>query len=59
MVNLNQKVCSCRKWEVYGIPCRYVVAYIHDMNDNGMDVGLPEDWVHESYISHPVIFPNI
>ena len=49
VVNLNQKVCSCRKWEVSGIPCRHAVACIFDMNDNGMDVGLPEDWVHESY----------
>ncbi|GJT42351.1 hypothetical protein Tco_0951066, partial [Tanacetum coccineum] len=22
---------------------------IHDTTDNGMDVGLPEDWVHQSY----------
>ncbi|GJY20786.1 hypothetical protein Tco_0393352 [Tanacetum coccineum] len=36
-------------FQVKGIPCKYVVAAIHDMADNGMDVGTPEDWVHESY----------
>ncbi|GJY65575.1 hypothetical protein Tco_0467813, partial [Tanacetum coccineum] len=32
-----------------GIPCKHAIAVIHDMTDNGMDVGTPEDWVHESY----------
>ncbi|GJY15103.1 hypothetical protein Tco_0385525 [Tanacetum coccineum] len=49
VVNLNQRVCSCRKWEVSGISYKHVVACNHDMIDNGMDVGLPEDWVHQSY----------
>ena len=49
VVNLNARKCSCRKWEVSGIPCRHVVACIHDMADNDMDVGLPESWVHKSY----------
>ena len=49
VVNLNERVCSCRKWEVSGIPCRHAVAVIYDMANNGMDVGLPEDYVHESY----------
>ncbi|GJT31972.1 FAR1-related sequence 10 [Tanacetum coccineum] len=39
VVNLQQRVCSCRKWEVFGIPCKHVVACIHDMADNGMDSG--------------------
>ncbi|GJT56504.1 receptor-like cytoplasmic kinase 176 [Tanacetum coccineum] len=49
VVNLNQNTCSCRKWEISGIPCKHAIAAIHDMADNGMDVGTPEDWVHESY----------
>ncbi|GJW72986.1 5'-nucleotidase domain-containing protein 4 [Tanacetum coccineum] len=39
VVNLQQRVCSCRKWEVSGIPCKHVVACIHDMADNGIDSG--------------------
>ncbi|GJX44062.1 mutator type transposase [Tanacetum coccineum] len=49
VVNMNQKTCSCKKWEISGIPCKHAIAAIHDMADNGMDVGTPEDWVHESY----------
>ncbi|GJY51875.1 ATP-dependent (S)-NAD(P)H-hydrate dehydratase isoform X3 [Tanacetum coccineum] len=49
VVNLTQKTCSCRKWEISGIPCKHVIVAIHDMADNGMDVGTPEDLVHESY----------
>ncbi|GKB36216.1 mutator type transposase [Tanacetum coccineum] len=49
VVNLTQKTCSCRKWEISGIPCKHAIAAIHDMTDNGFDVGIPEDWVHDSY----------
>ncbi|GKD30063.1 reverse transcriptase domain-containing protein [Tanacetum coccineum] len=49
VVNLNQKTCSCRKWEILGILCKHAITAIHDMADNGIDVGTPEDWVHESY----------
>ncbi|GJW39338.1 mutator type transposase [Tanacetum coccineum] len=49
VVNLNQRTCSCRKWEISGIPCKHAIAAIHDMADNGNDVGIPEDWVHDSY----------
>ncbi|GKA03366.1 mutator type transposase [Tanacetum coccineum] len=49
VVNLSQKTCSCRKWEISGIPCKHAIAAIHDMADNGNDVGIPEDWVHDSY----------
>ncbi|GJY91229.1 mutator type transposase [Tanacetum coccineum] len=49
VVNLTQKTCSCRKWEISGIPCKHVIVAIHGMTDNGFDVGIPEDWVHDSY----------
>ncbi|GJY01073.1 mutator type transposase [Tanacetum coccineum] len=49
VTNLTQKTCSCRKWEISGIPCKHAIAAIHDMADNGMDVGTLEEWVHESY----------
>nr|GEW34002.1 putative reverse transcriptase domain-containing protein [Tanacetum cinerariifolium] len=35
--------------DISGIPCKHVIAAIHDMTDNGYDVGIPEDWVHDSY----------
>ncbi|GJV15022.1 transposase, MuDR [Tanacetum coccineum] len=40
-------ITALEKWEVSGIPCKYVVACIFNMTDNGMQVGLLEDWVHQ------------
>ncbi|GKE94995.1 mutator type transposase [Tanacetum coccineum] len=48
VVNLTQKTCSCRKLEISSILCKHAIAAIHDMADNGMDVGIPEDLVHDS-----------
>ncbi|GKB10811.1 mutator type transposase [Tanacetum coccineum] len=48
VVNLANRSCSCRKWEVSGIPCKHVVACIFNMTDNGIEVGLTEDWVYQS-----------
>nr|GEY68397.1 hypothetical protein [Tanacetum cinerariifolium] len=35
--------------EISDILCKHAIAAIHDMIDNGFDVGIPEDWVHDSY----------
>ncbi|GJV59271.1 mutator type transposase [Tanacetum coccineum] len=48
VVNLSLRTCSCRKREIYGISCKHVVACIFNMAYNGMQVGVREDWVHES-----------
>ncbi|GKA02030.1 RNA-directed DNA polymerase, eukaryota [Tanacetum coccineum] len=37
VVNLANRSCSCRKWEVSGIPCKHVVACIFNMTDNGIE----------------------
>jgi len=31
--------CSCRKWELIGIPCKHAIAAINEMSDNGETVG--------------------
>ena len=49
VVDYTKKVCSCRKWELSGIPCRHAVATIWHMASNGENVGLPENLVHASY----------
>nr|GEW54062.1 hypothetical protein [Tanacetum cinerariifolium] len=38
VVNLSNKSCTCRKWEVSGIPCKHAVACFFNMTDNGMQV---------------------
>ncbi|KAJ9545308.1 hypothetical protein OSB04_025015 [Centaurea solstitialis] len=45
VVNARDRTCTCRKWEVCGIPCRHVVAAIWNMALNGENVGLPEHWL--------------
>ena len=28
VVNLQNRTCSCRKWDVIGIPCKHAIAFI-------------------------------
>lgn len=49
VVNVQDKVCTCRKWELTGIPCRHAVAACWNMGLNAIEVGPPESWVHSCY----------
>ncbi|KAJ9560444.1 hypothetical protein OSB04_005604, partial [Centaurea solstitialis] len=49
IVDVKEKTCTCRTWELTGIPCKHVVATIWDMASHGEDVGIPEQWVHQTY----------
>ncbi|XP_021984789.2 uncharacterized protein LOC110880602 [Helianthus annuus] len=49
VVDVVDRVCTCREWEVSGIPCRHAVAVNWDMAMNGQEVGPPESWVNECY----------
>ncbi|XP_074297884.1 uncharacterized protein LOC141628676 [Silene latifolia] len=42
-VDLEARSCTCRKWDLTGIPCFHVVAAIFDIS------ALAEDYVHEMY----------
>jgi hypothetical protein len=33
VVNLQDKACSCRQWQVYGIPCKHAIAFITSLNN--------------------------
>ncbi|GKB21192.1 mutator type transposase, partial [Tanacetum coccineum] len=48
VVNLANRRCTCRKWEVFGIPCKHAAACIFNMTGNGLQVELLEDLVHQS-----------
>lgn len=40
-VDLDNKTCTCRKWDVSGIPCRHVIAclfYLHKEPEDYVDV---------------------
>nr|GEZ40992.1 hypothetical protein [Tanacetum cinerariifolium] len=49
VVNVVNKVCSCRKSELTGIPCAHDIATNYNMALNGIQVGIPEEWVHKCY----------
>ena len=36
-VNLYERTCTCRKWDVTGIPCNHVVAAIINVEQNSED----------------------
>nr|XP_043634974.1 uncharacterized protein LOC122606079 [Erigeron canadensis] len=49
VVHMGERTCSCRKWELTGIPCKHAVATMNNMHKYGFEVGIPEDWVHTAY----------
>ncbi|GJZ53293.1 mutator type transposase [Tanacetum coccineum] len=40
---------TVRKWELTGIPCAHAIATNYNMALNGIQVGIPEEWVHKCY----------
>ncbi|XP_019191044.1 PREDICTED: uncharacterized protein LOC109185560 [Ipomoea nil] len=42
-VSLLQKQCSCRRWDLTGIPCSHAIAAIRKQRER------PEDYVHNCY----------
>ncbi|XP_076928789.1 uncharacterized protein LOC143592874 [Bidens hawaiensis] len=46
VVNLAMRTCSCKGWEITGMPCRHAVAALWFMAANGGRVGALESWVH-------------
>ncbi|XP_022023764.1 uncharacterized protein LOC110924027 [Helianthus annuus] len=49
VVNMADKTCSCRRWELTGMPCKHAVAVIWDMAAHGIEVDVPEKWVSQVY----------
>ncbi|CAI9283812.1 unnamed protein product [Lactuca saligna] len=39
VVDMVERVCSCRKWELTGLPCKHVIAVLNDKADNVEEVG--------------------
>ena len=46
---MGQQICSCKKWELTGIPCKHFVSAIWDMMKNNVAIGVLEGYVHECY----------
>ncbi|KAL0444758.1 UNVERIFIED_CONTAM: hypothetical protein Slati_2198500 [Sesamum latifolium] len=42
-VDLSKRSCSCRKWDLTGIPCKHAISAICNQKDD------PEDYVADCY----------
>lgn len=49
VVDMRQRICSCRKWELTGIPCKHAIASLNEMADSGEVVGEMYTYVHKVY----------
>nr|GEW11509.1 hypothetical protein [Tanacetum cinerariifolium] len=49
VVDMEEKNCSCRKWELTGMPYKHAVVVINEMTLTNVDVEVPESFVHSSY----------
>nr|KAJ0208381.1 hypothetical protein LSAT_V11C500271910 [Lactuca sativa] len=49
VVNLNERSCTCRFWEITNFPCRHVVSAIWNKIENGEDAPDVKDWAHPCY----------
>ncbi|KAI3677231.1 hypothetical protein L1987_86854 [Smallanthus sonchifolius] len=49
VVDITDKSCSCRRWELTGLPCKHAVAVIWYMALHGQGIGSPETWAHSCY----------
>ena len=50
LVNVEARSCSCRRWELTGMPCKHVVTTNRYLRLNGIEVGSVESWVHSCYL---------
>ncbi|KAK9074898.1 hypothetical protein SSX86_003217 [Deinandra increscens subsp. villosa] len=48
-VDLDRKFCSCRRWQLSGMPCKHAVACIWDYGKDHPDDEVPEKWVDKAY----------
>ncbi|KAJ0755480.1 putative transcription factor interactor and regulator CCHC(Zn) family [Helianthus annuus] len=49
VVNMKNRTCTCRKWDLTSMPCKHAVAAINDMARNDIRIGVPEELVDEVY----------
>ncbi|CAI9292371.1 unnamed protein product [Lactuca saligna] len=49
VVDMGQQTCSCRRWELIGIPCAHAIACMWEMLKNKEIDKIPEHWVHRTY----------
>ncbi|XP_022032469.1 uncharacterized protein LOC110933562 [Helianthus annuus] len=51
VVNMKNRTCTCRKWDLTSMPCKHVVAAINDMARNDIRIGVPKELVEVYWLS--------
>ncbi|XP_076947503.1 uncharacterized protein LOC143619458 [Bidens hawaiensis] len=49
VVNVEDRTCTCRRWDLTGMPCKHAVAALYNMIENNKHVGPLEKWVDKAY----------
>nr|XP_043633429.1 uncharacterized protein LOC122604617 [Erigeron canadensis] len=49
VVDIQERTCSCRKWQLTGMPCKHAVCGIWNARDNSVHDTIVEDWVDPCY----------
>ncbi|KAL4565976.1 hypothetical protein LXL04_030084 [Taraxacum kok-saghyz] len=49
VVDTNNLSCTCRRWELTGIPCKHSIAALHEINKNTRDSQDIYKWVGKVY----------
>ncbi|KAI3512708.1 hypothetical protein L1887_20026 [Cichorium endivia] len=49
VVDVKNSTCTCRKWELVGIPCKHAIATLNEMSKNSEDELDIYKWVHKVY----------
>nr|KAJ0185293.1 hypothetical protein LSAT_V11C900488940 [Lactuca sativa] len=49
VVDMEKRECSCRKWELTGIPWKHAIASLNEMAENNEKVGELYTYVHKVY----------
>ncbi|CAI9302964.1 unnamed protein product [Lactuca saligna] len=49
VVDVRNNTCTCRKWELIGIPCKHAIATLYEITKNSEDVGDIYRWVKKVY----------
>nr|KAJ0227985.1 hypothetical protein LSAT_V11C100023200 [Lactuca sativa] len=52
VVDVRNNTCTCRKWELIGIPCKHAIATLYEITKNSEDVGDIYRWVNKVYWFH-------